>query len=101
MDRGAWWATVHGVAKSWTRLSDSTFTFTIGGGHHICYVIFFQHISFGFILLAFFSISFCLLSSYNFTDLLAYHFLFQLPKPLSLTYQKRLLAHSFSQALGE
>ena len=24
MDRGAWWATVHGVAKSWTRHSDST-----------------------------------------------------------------------------
>ena len=22
MDRGAWWAAVHGVAKSWTRLSD-------------------------------------------------------------------------------
>ena len=22
MDRGAWWATVHGVPKSWTRLSD-------------------------------------------------------------------------------
>ena len=22
MDRGAWWATVHGLAKSWTRLSD-------------------------------------------------------------------------------
>ena len=22
MDGGAWWATVHGVAKSWTRLSD-------------------------------------------------------------------------------
>ena len=21
MDRGAWWATVHGVAKSWTRLN--------------------------------------------------------------------------------
>ena len=21
MDRGAWWVTVHGVAKSWTRLS--------------------------------------------------------------------------------
>jgi len=21
-DREAWWATVHGVAKSWTRLSD-------------------------------------------------------------------------------
>ena len=25
MDRGAWWATVHGIAKSWTRLSDFTF----------------------------------------------------------------------------
>jgi len=27
MDGGTWWATVHGVAKSWTRLSDFTFTF--------------------------------------------------------------------------
>ena len=27
MDGGAWWTTVHGVAKSWTRLSDFTFTF--------------------------------------------------------------------------
>ena len=27
MGRGAWWAAVHGVAKSWTRLSDFTFTF--------------------------------------------------------------------------
>ena len=27
MDRGAWWATVHGVAKSRTLLSDFTFTF--------------------------------------------------------------------------
>ena len=26
MDGGAWWATVHGVAKSWTWLSDFTFT---------------------------------------------------------------------------
>ena len=26
MDRGAWWATVHGVAKSWTRLSSFTYT---------------------------------------------------------------------------
>ena len=24
MDRGTWWATVHGVSKSWTRLSDFT-----------------------------------------------------------------------------
>ena len=22
MDRGAWWATVHGIERSWTRLSD-------------------------------------------------------------------------------
>ena len=27
MDRGAWWASVHGVDKSQTRLSDFTFTF--------------------------------------------------------------------------
>ena len=29
MHRGAWWATVHGVTKSQTRLSNFTFTFTI------------------------------------------------------------------------
>ena len=31
MNGGAWWATVHGVAKSQsrTRLSDLTFTFTL------------------------------------------------------------------------
>ena len=27
MDAGAWWAAVHGIAKSQTRLSDFTFTF--------------------------------------------------------------------------
>ena len=27
MDRGAWWAAVHGVTKNWTWLSDFTFTF--------------------------------------------------------------------------
>ena len=26
MDRGAWWATVHGVTKSWTQLSTRTHT---------------------------------------------------------------------------
>ena len=26
-DGGAWWAVVHGVSKSWTQLSDFTFTF--------------------------------------------------------------------------
>ena len=26
MDRGAWWATVHGVAESWTPLCDYHFT---------------------------------------------------------------------------
>ena len=30
MDQGAWWATVHGVAKSQTRLSDFTFWLTVG-----------------------------------------------------------------------
>ena len=29
MDRGAWWAAVHGVVKSLTQLSDFTFTFHI------------------------------------------------------------------------
>ena len=28
MDGGTWWATVHGVAKSWTQLSDFTLIFT-------------------------------------------------------------------------
>ena len=27
MDRGVWWDIVHGLAKSWTRLSIITFTF--------------------------------------------------------------------------
>ena len=27
MDGGAWWAAVHGVAKSWTPLSNFTFAF--------------------------------------------------------------------------
>ena len=26
-DGGAWWAAIHGVTKSWTQLSDLTFTF--------------------------------------------------------------------------
>ena len=29
MDGGAWWATVHRVAKSQTRLTDFTFTFNL------------------------------------------------------------------------
>ena len=28
MDGGAWWATIHGVAKNWIRLSNFTFTFS-------------------------------------------------------------------------
>ena len=32
MEGGAWWATVPGVAKSWTRLSNFTFIFTLCGG---------------------------------------------------------------------
>ena len=33
MDRGAWWAAVHGVEKSRARLSDFTFTFLLGEGN--------------------------------------------------------------------
>ena len=29
MDRGAWWATVHGITKSQTRLSDFHFSFAL------------------------------------------------------------------------
>ena len=29
MDGGAWWAAVHGVAKSWTRTNDFTFFLSI------------------------------------------------------------------------
>ena len=29
MDGGAWWATVHGISESQTRLSDFTFTLTL------------------------------------------------------------------------
>jgi len=32
MDGGAWWATVHGVTKSWTRLNDFTFFTFLGFG---------------------------------------------------------------------
>jgi len=36
MDGGAWWATVYRIAKSRTRLSNFTFTFTFC--KHICYI---------------------------------------------------------------
>ena len=36
MDGGAWWATVQGVAKSRTRLSDFTFTFTFISSRTSC-----------------------------------------------------------------
>ena len=38
MDRGSWRATVHGVAKSWTRLSD----FHLTGGDPESYVCLWQ-----------------------------------------------------------
>ena len=34
-DRGAWWATVHGVAKSQTQLSDSHFHFSVLGEYTV------------------------------------------------------------------
>ena len=35
MDRGAWKATVYGVAKSRTQLSDFTFTFSFYATHEV------------------------------------------------------------------
>ena len=39
MDGGAWWATVHGVAKSRTRLSNFTSLFTSWQSEHIRIVV--------------------------------------------------------------
>ena len=37
MDRGAWWATVDGVRKSQTRLSDfHSFSIFLDGNFHVC-----------------------------------------------------------------
>ena len=49
MDTGAWWATVHGVAKSRTQLSD--FTHTLMLFLHLCFFFFFFNFYFCFILL--------------------------------------------------
>ena len=46
MDRGAWWATVHGVAKSRTQLSD--FTHTLMLFLHLCFFFFFFNFYFCF-----------------------------------------------------
>ena len=35
MDGGAWWAAVHGVAKSQTRLSDFTFFLSFNPRHKL------------------------------------------------------------------
>ena len=37
MDRGAWWATVHGVEKSWTRLSDWAFWEVLFKKEHVLF----------------------------------------------------------------
>ena len=52
MDGGAWWAIVHGVTKSWTWLSDFTFTF----------MIFLNPFHYGFLLFIFTCKEPCLLS---------------------------------------
>ena len=36
MDRGAWWATVHGAVKSWTQLSVNTHTQLVEQSHAAC-----------------------------------------------------------------
>ena len=39
MDRGAWWATVHGVTKKWTHLSTQAYTHARASGpwHHVLF----------------------------------------------------------------
>ena len=39
MDRGAWWATVHRVAKSWTRLNDQHFQHSSNHSHCVTFIL--------------------------------------------------------------
>ena len=39
IDRGAWWATVHGVAKSWTQVSTFTLIDQALSGQAMCLVL--------------------------------------------------------------
>ena len=41
MDGGAWWATVHGVAKGRTRLSDFTLFFSNGWTYNFIKILFY------------------------------------------------------------
>ena len=47
MDTGAWWARVHGAARSWTRLSPHTLIIMI-----LCNVSLIFHVSCSFVLLS-------------------------------------------------
>ena len=53
MDGGAWWATIHGVAKSRTRLSDFTHSlrmqYIIQDPHYSGVICTFNHIAFGLV----------------------------------------------------
>ena len=48
MDIGAWWATVHGIVKSWTRLGDFAWTIRIVGDMNIHVQVFVSNTSFSF-----------------------------------------------------
>ena len=52
MDKGAWWATVHGVAKSWKRLSDSQFHFHQNFTEKAYLIIFFNLSKYSYIVTA-------------------------------------------------
>ena len=57
MDAGAWGATVHGVTKSRTRLSDFTFTFT---HRPFMFTVVIDMVRFGSVVLSFFFLKFVL-----------------------------------------
>ena len=44
MDGGAWWATVHRVAKSWTQLSDLNYIYSITYIHTHIHIFHYIHI---------------------------------------------------------
>ena len=99
IDRGAWQATVRGMAKSWTWLSNWTYTHT----HTICYVVYLLNVSISMITVFFSRFPLLHDSCFYFmnhnTDFISLKFLNTYLKVLlstSLTFIGRSLVNFFS-----
>ena len=93
MDGGAWWATVHGVAKSRTRLNGFTFTFVLFYAHAsvwCCQCLNFGHFNryykYLFVILIVLALKKCVsyflrqIASYGTNEILFYFFFCPLPQ---------------------